>query len=114
MSLVDCAECKTQISERAIACPKCGCPRIGNQFASSKSNNIVHVSGVEFTSKYLKRLQLRAYLLFGLGALLFLGGFFLRLVLPSAINVQYAAAIPVVLGMLLEAYISWRKWWDHS
>jgi len=29
MALVHCTECQREISDRAIACPQCGCPRRG-------------------------------------------------------------------------------------
>jgi hypothetical protein len=29
MALIECAECKAQISSLATACPKCGCPVLG-------------------------------------------------------------------------------------
>ena len=30
MSLINCKECKAKISDKAFACPKCGCPLIKN------------------------------------------------------------------------------------
>lgn len=26
MALINCSECNNEVSDRAVACPKCGCP----------------------------------------------------------------------------------------
>ena len=43
MSLINCPECGKQISDRAAACPNCGCPISSSSKSSISNNGLVRI-----------------------------------------------------------------------
>jgi hypothetical protein len=76
MALINCLECATQISERAISCPSCGCP-ISRQNPTA-AGTASHVSAVPVASAAKTS---RMYIVLGLLIaipLAFVGGVYIR------------------------------------
>ena len=74
MSLINCPECKKEISDKAEACPQCGCP------IKSDSRKInAQLKTIQLTSKKLKGNILFASILFWIHVLVICApGFFAR------------------------------------
>ncbi len=71
MALIKCSECHSDISERAMSCPKCGNPlkQDGNIKLSDKTQTI------QLTNKKWKIVKLISILLFILGWVIFFPAF---------------------------------------
>src|SRR4051794_34440499 len=61
MALINCPECGARVSDRAPACPKCGCP-ISEPPRERRSHEPapVHITSVQFTRKWVKALSFLA------------------------------------------------------
>ncbi len=53
MALVDCPECKKEISDRAVSCPNCGCPQ-GLNDTENLINEVAHDELVEAEDYHLQ------------------------------------------------------------
>lgn len=40
MALINCPECKKEVSDKALSCPNCGCPIVTQELSTSTSNAI--------------------------------------------------------------------------
>jgi len=98
MALVNCEECGSQVSDRAAACPKCGCP-IGSK-AEPEEHEPVEI---EQTGKNYKLGML-------VGGAVFLGGI---LFLAKSDNPAVGIALT---GIGAVAYIVAKlgAWWDNG
>lgn len=45
MGLIKCPECQTEISDQALACPKCGAPQVAAKKAARKKKSDVQGAG---------------------------------------------------------------------
>ena len=54
MALIKCKECGSMISDRAIKCPKCGCPNDGLDVTKAQGNERFVPSGVPAEPANLK------------------------------------------------------------
>jgi hypothetical protein len=74
MALVKCSECKNEISDQAVSCPKCGNPvrEVGVKLETNPEKPLD--VNVEFTSKKWKRVKMGGWITIALGFLS--GGFF--------------------------------------
>jgi len=105
MSLIECPDCKKQISDQAPACPHCGRPG-QPAVPPEKSNNI---QTIEATGKAWKGMQ-------------FCGGIFTCIGVISCIRLfsNPASASPItpiillILGFLLMIIGKFGAWWEHE
>ena len=104
MSLISCAECAREVSDRAFACPACGNPTLQIDARSPKAHYSRTVK-IEATGKKYKALQLA-----GAAAI-------------TAAVVSCAVAAPnsgqwsglvFVIGTALYAYGRVGAWWNHG
>ncbi|TRX75660.1 zinc ribbon domain-containing protein [Pseudomonas mangiferae] len=71
MSLIDCAECKTPISDKAIACPKYGYPLnppSGRPFSEKNIGQIAGATGIWLTAPWVARMVVGVVTVIVLGA----------------------------------------------
>ena len=105
MALIQCPECKKEVSDRAEKCPNCACPLTG----SSTGAQAINTQTIELTSKSLKKQMIFA-------VLLLLGAFVLTII--GAVNEVMALGTVGIIGAV--AAIIWmivikiRKWWHHD
>lgn len=70
MSLVKCPECKRKISDKAVSCPKCGCP-LGIAFDSTLVPTESRKQLLHLNAKVLKRFVLASFLISFIALVLF-------------------------------------------
>jgi len=93
MAIIECPECKKQISSAATACISCG-------FPVSPVSPLSAVP-IEQTGKKWKKLTL-------IGAGLVVGGLISMALIGSAGAILLAAGIPVLV------YTGFGQWWHHG
>lgn len=105
MALINCSECKKEVSDRAAACPNCGAP-IGVD-RESVGSGVQHLTTTQGTSKALKLQTLLAVVTLIMGGVaLWLG--------------QDLGWDPAIGAMLLAGGAIWyiavrlRIWWHHG
>lgn len=101
MAFVTCPECRNSVSERAPMCPNCGHPINSPPPNWSGRTTHVQVTGVEFTRKWIKILNM------GVLALLFGGG------IISNQN-QLLGNTLCVAGIFLMPIAGIIHWWYHA
>ena len=101
MPLIECPDCKKQVSDQAPACPNCGCP-ISSVMASD-------IQTIEATGKAWKGMQL-------------CGGIFVCIGVVSCIRLfsypetasQTVPVVFLILGCLLMIIGKFGAWWEHE
>jgi hypothetical protein len=106
MALVDCIECKKQISDRAVSCPHCGCPLIPSVAYPPPAAQIPGSSGpivtIQQTKKTYKGHQLGALVLVGIALLVISSG---------AVGLGFVLLLCAVAWLIAA---SAGAWWDHG
>ncbi|UZD93790.1 zinc ribbon domain-containing protein [Pseudomonas corrugata] len=74
MSLIDCPECSSRISDKAYACPQCGNPFREPSFRLTEKNvgQIARVTGVWLTAPWIARMVFGVVLVTAVAAVLIL------------------------------------------
>lgn len=109
MALINCPECKTQVSDSAVSCPKCGTPIAeAKQFEAAGSS----LTTTQETSKKLKLHTL-------ISALLIIVGFIAIFATagPDADgNVEPSRFPPlmIMVGVVWYIVAKFRIWWHHK
>jgi len=96
MTLMECPECRHEVSAAAVACPKCAHP-------------LKYAVTIEQTGKKWKKLQLYSVAVLAVSAFLFVGG-------GSSGN-QGTITLGVVfatLGLGMYFYARIATWWHHK
>ena len=111
MALINCPECNKQISDKAAACPSCGCP-VGGEADSGLEFRPVYqpVQTIEKTGKKYKAVTAFAVMA------IFVGMFFCFKDCSSLGTTEAALTGPVIMGAGLLVYIANRItiWWHHE
>lgn len=107
MALIPCAECGSQVSTQAAACPKCGAPVVPVLKAEQEAIGTPLLT-TQLTSKALKKQQVLASLL----VLVSIVGAFVG---ASAYPVLGALSVLGLLGGLIWLLVvRVRTWWHHG
>ena len=108
MALINCPECKQKVSDKAPACPGCGCP-----IASSGEVRATGapITTTQTTSKRLKLHSLGAALLLIVGVVWFLGNM-------AEVDQSGGVPSPVPRFLMIGGFIwfivtRFRVWWHH-
>lgn len=119
MALTTCTDCGRQVSDKAAACPHCGCPIGSGQPTSGHvaSDAPVHrppVQTIERTGKGWKAVQL-------LGGVIALLGFAACCAVfsPNATNVEKQQLADSGVWMSFAGFVVWvigriGGWWNHG
>lgn len=100
MSLIDCPECKSQISSLAPNCPKCGCPIASRGEAAAAGTQI---TTTQQTAKKFKR-----HMLIG-GTICCLG---IILMVSDSYKLQGTATF--LAGLVWYGIARSRSWWNNG
>jgi len=107
MALIKCPECGTDISDKAVACPKCAYPIVES---STKQARTVKVQTIEKTAK-----KYRVQIL--IGVFLMILGF---LLIISSVSGQQLNVVTGILGVLTTVggviwliIAEFSSWWHH-
>ena len=98
MALVECGECGTSISDRAVACVKCGAP-VGALAAPLGASTI---TTTQQTSKPYKAGQLAGGVLLAVGVVLAVGG------------AQLMGGFAMLLGLVVYLGARMGAWWNNG
>lgn len=110
MALIECPECKREVSDKAAACPQCGLPIAQSQVLVDSS-----VVTTQQTSKYLKEQVVLSYLSMGLGMLV-------MVCTPIWMHAKYYdfegsdllyGAFVFLSGLVWMLTTKFRIWWHH-
>lgn len=107
MSMINCPDCGTEVSDRAPTCPKCGGPVAVRHEAAAAG---AQLSTIQETSKKLK-LQIL------ISAVLFWGGLIVPFALggrSSSTAMEFGSVLAMVLGFALYVGTKIRIWWHHK
>jgi hypothetical protein len=95
MALIKCEECESEVSDKAIACTKCGNPIL-------QKNQNHQTTLIEQTSKKLKLQKI-------IGAIIMSSG----LIIGMMVNGKFGGIISVT-GLVYLAVIEGIIWWKHK
>lgn len=93
MAIIQCPECKKEVSDKAQFCPSCG--------------YAIGATVVEQTSKKWKRLQLIGAFLLVVGVITLIGGY-------KSSGGLITALLLNVAGLILVVYARTQTWWHHG
>ena len=105
MALIQCPECKKEVSDRAEKCPNCAYP-LKDTNSDQQDDNVLTI---ELTSKALKKQMVFA--------VLFLLVSFLIVIIASVNRIEalgYFGLICAVASVIWMIVIKVRKWWHHD
>jgi len=108
MALINCPECKNQVSSTASSCPKCGAPIAGSTGAGTP------LTTTQLTSKRLKMQVVFSALTFWIGLI------WLIFAIVAASQGNASDGAPVVPGIITFIGAVWgittklRIWWHHK
>ncbi|WP_224784668.1 hypothetical protein [Marinihelvus fidelis] len=102
MALIVCAECSSQVSNKANSCPRCGAP-VSLESRATDTN----LTTTQTTSKKLKRQYLFAVLLIFIGAIWMATSF-------QTDEPAIWAPVVIVLGLVWAIIVKIRTWWHHG
>lgn len=105
MALIDCNECKKQVSDKASACPNCGAP------ISNKSD--IAAIGTNLTTTQLTSKRLKLHMLLS-GILTLIGIFILYRHSGGGLGYTPLQITPFVVGIIWFAVARIRAWWHHG
>ena len=103
MALINCPECKNQVSSTAAACPKCGAPVSGSMGAGTP------LATTQLTSKRLKIQIVYSSLAFWIGVL-----WLVISCLGEEETASPLAGILLTIGMIWYIVTKIRIWWHHK
>jgi len=95
MALIKCEECKTEVSDKAIQCPKCACP------IKTQMND--HVQTIEQTSKNLKLQSL-------IGSIILILGF----ISMFKFGMSWITLTLLIIGIISIISVKISIWWHHD
>ena len=117
MALTKCPECQSEVSDKALTCPRCGFPL--RKVASSESdvNKIVEkkIQTIQLTSKKWKRMKLIFVPMLIFGSFIFLSNLF-ALSLPGGEPSTEGLVLSGILffvGLIGTIIASFGSWWHH-
>ena len=99
MALIQCPECKKNISDRAASCPDCGCPLAQP------------VQTIEQTAKKYKGMQLLGVLLACVGVVVLIFGSAAN---PDDESAGRTGGLIMCAGFGLYVYSRFAAWWHHA
>ena len=102
MALVNCPDRHDKVSDRAPACPKCGCPIGGSRPGRVGEPMTVRVSELQFTRKWVKVLGV-------LSLVAFWGGFYVQQNVEPLVGTML-----VIAGLVGGVTSSIAHWWLHA
>ena len=104
MSLIKCFECQSEMSDKALACPKCGNPN------KPKKGSVDGLDAVRSASKKWKLVKL----IFGLIFVTAMVGFFLR-AMKTGLNDPYVEVWAAAMGLGFAGFLFGRlgAWWNR-
>ena len=108
MALINCPECENQVSNTAVACPKCGAPIAGALEASAAG---AALTTIQETSKRLKLHIIFSSLFFLVGVIWVIGS------VNSASASGEPSPIPgllIFIGLIWYIVTRFRIWWHHK
>ncbi len=101
MSLINCPECTSEISDKAPACPKCGAPISAEKIATE--------SDLVTTQETSKKLKMHILI----SVLLIFGGTIIALATAQSGGAGFGTLIAVV-GLVWFITTRFRTWWHHK
>ncbi len=111
MALINCPECKNQVSDTAATCPNCGAPIKGASEAKAAGSNL---TTTQSTSKRLKLHMLISSLIFLIGVTWF---FVASQAAAENPGIDVNVAIPgwfIIVGAVWFLITRFRIWWHHK
>ncbi|MEK9159042.1 MAG: zinc ribbon domain-containing protein [Patescibacteria group bacterium] len=104
MSLIKCSECQSEMSDKALACPKCGHPN------KLKKGQIDGLEMIRQDSKKWKLVKLISGLIFVVAMV----GFFLR-AMKTGLNDPYVEVWAGAMGLGFAGFLFGRlgAWWNR-
>ena len=99
MTLMQCTECKSQISDKADACPNCGNPI--NQKNAENSIQTIQETGKSLKLHYILSISL------------WLIGFFTAMLSERKSLLFYTGIAIFAIGVLWFLITKFRMWWNH-
>lgn len=105
MALIDCPECKRQISDKAPACPHCGNPMMAATLGANVGVETRPGKAVttQATGKVWKVIQLIGFLICVMGVIIYVGG----TQRMTGINLLFLGALVFLVGRF-------GGWWKHG
>ena len=106
MALIQCPDCKKEVSENAVTCIGCGCPLGADK--ESEGSGVNHLTTTQLTSKSLKLQSALA------GTAFVVGGVMYWVAASNNNTPGMVATVLFVGGLLWYIKIAIRKWWHHG
>ena len=100
MSLIDCPECGKKVSDKAGACPDCGCPLAHNN----------HIQTIEQTSKKYKGATAVGVVMILLGLVIS----FATCSQSTNSDTPIYGAWLAILGLIIYVVARIKIWWHHE
>jgi uncharacterized OB-fold protein len=100
MALTDCKECGRQVSDKAAACPSCGCPIA---LADDIEMTGTALTTTQLTAKRFKVQVVGSNLLILAGALIAIAG-----------GGWLAGGVVATLGLVWYGVVQYLAWWHHG
>ncbi len=106
MALIICPECKAEVSDQAVVCPKCGFPISKREVHTIEEGP---VRTIQETSKKYKLQLIACY------ALLFLGGILTLMALVRGNDPLAIMGIVIAsIGLISLVVTRFQIWWNHK
>ncbi|MDY0117646.1 MAG: zinc ribbon domain-containing protein [Sulfurimonadaceae bacterium] len=110
MALIECPECKNQVSEYALTCPNCGTPIARTE--ENKSDGDAHSTKQELNKKF-KLYTIISSVLFWVGIIVFLINFKNNNESNDLKVVMIASASLAIIGLVWYLVTKVRTWWNN-
>ena len=109
MSLIKCSECNSEVSDKAVSCPKCGAPILND---SESKGSGVNLRTVQETSKKFKLQSLISISLFIIGAVWVYVS--MNTVTGQVTEPSNTGMSVMLIGMIWYIINRLRIWWHHK
>ncbi len=113
MSLVQCLECKKEVSDKATVCPHCGNPTIP-QVSQPIVQAETKITSVEYTSKKIKRDIAIAVSILILGLILIIAGMANIASGKSKGGLMAFGVFIFFVGIFDAILVKISRWWHHG
>ena len=114
MALIQCPECKSEVSDKASSCPKCGCPiSIGKEIKIQneirKEDGKENAQTIQLTGKKYKAQQLLGVVALLLGLVILMAG-----LASNGSGATVFGTILMVGGLIWYLVARILAWWQHG